>query len=103
MSETAFFGARFHLRTFLLRRKTNMANYSICGIDCDSCKFKVEQGCKGCKTIEGRVFWGECDLYKCNAEKGQEHCGKCAQFPCDTLKEWAASENSERIDNLRNL
>ena len=41
-----------------------MANYSICGIDCDICKFKVEQNCKGCKAIEGKVFWGECELYQ---------------------------------------
>ena len=46
-----------------------MANYSICGIDCDSCRFKTEQNCKGCKTIKGNVFWGECDLYKCNSQK----------------------------------
>ena len=36
-----------------------MANYSICGIDCDVCKFAKEQGCKGCKEIKGKVFWGE--------------------------------------------
>jgi hypothetical protein len=80
-----------------------MANYSICGIDCDLCRFKAEQNCKGCKTIKGNVFWGECDLYKCNSQKNQEHCGKCSQFPCNTLKEWASSENSERIDNLKKL
>lgn len=80
-----------------------MANYSICGIDCDACKFKTEQNCKGCKAIKGRVFWGACELYSCNAEKEQDHCGKCKQFPCDKLKEWASSENPERIDNLRKL
>ena len=63
-----------------------MANYSICGIDCDACKFKTEQNCLGCKTIEGKVFWGECDLYKCNSNKKQEHCGKCSKFPCDMLR-----------------
>jgi len=81
----------------------HMASYSICGIDCDACKFKAEQGCKGCKAVQGRVFWGDCDLYRCNAQKNQEHCGKCVQFPCDTLKEWAASENPERIENLKKL
>lgn len=80
-----------------------MASYSVCGIDCDSCKFKDEQSCKGCKEIKGKVFWGECELYQCNKEKEQEHCGKCEQFPCDKLKEWAASENPERIDNLKSL
>lgn len=80
-----------------------MTDYSVCGIDCDSCKFKVEKNCNGCKKIKGKVFWGDCELYQCNKEKEQEHCGKCTQFPCDKLKEWASSENSERIDNLRKL
>lgn len=78
-------------------------NISVCGIDCDACKFKVEMGCSGCKSIKGKVFWGECELYQCNSQKGQEHCGKCDQFPCFKLKEWASSENPERIDNLRAL
>lgn len=80
-----------------------MSDYSVCGIDCSLCRFKAEQGCKGCRSIQGKVFWGECDLYKCNAQKEQEHCGKCKSFPCDKLIEWASSENSERIDNLRKL
>lgn len=65
------------------------SSYSICRIDCNACKFKVEQNCKGCKTIKGKVFWGECELYNCNAEKEQDHCGKCKQFPCDKLKQSA--------------
>ncbi len=80
-----------------------MANYSICGIDCDICKFKEEQNCKGCKAIEGKVFWGECELYSCCDGKKLEHCGKCGTFPCEKLQEWAKSENPERIDNLKNL
>ncbi len=80
-----------------------MASYSICGIDCDICKFKIEQGCKGCKAIQGKVFWGECELYQCNKSRKQSHCGQCSEFPCDKLNEWASSENPERIDNLRNL
>ena len=32
-----------------------MANYSICGIDCDICKFKVEQNCTGCKENPERI------------------------------------------------
>lgn len=80
-----------------------MTAYSVCGIDCDSCKFKSKQNCKGCRQVKGNVFWGSCDLYQCNAEKSQEHCGECKQFPCDKLKEWASSENPERIDNLRKL
>lgn len=80
-----------------------MPNYSICGIDCDACKFKAEKNCKGCRENNGKIFWGECELYQCNHQKEQEHCGNCSQFPCAKLKEWAASENPERIDNLRKL
>lgn len=80
-----------------------MTAYSVCGIDCDSCKFKSKQNCKGCRQVKGKVFWGSCELYQCNDEKSQEHCGECKQFPCDKLKEWAFSENPERIDNLRKL
>lgn len=43
------------------------------------------------------------NLYKCNEEKNHEHCGKCPEFPCDKLKEWASSENPERIDNLKRI
>ena len=77
-----------------------MPNYSACGIDCDTCYGKTDHNCQGCKTIRGNVFWGKCELYQCSADKHLEHCGKCAEFPCSMLKEWAKSENPERIDNL---
>lgn len=80
-----------------------MASYSICGIDCEACRFAAEKGCKGCQAVQGKVFWGECELYRCNLEKQQAHCGKCAQFPCDKLQQWASSENPERIENLQKL
>ncbi len=46
-----------------------MADYSICGIDCEKCEVGHSNGCSGCKENKGKVFWGECDLYKCNSEK----------------------------------
>ncbi len=80
-----------------------MNRYSICGIDCHNCRHREEQGCPGCQASEGKVFWGECELYFCNRQKGQEHCGLCREFPCAKLKEWASGENPERIDNLKGL
>lgn len=81
-----------------------MADYSNCGIDCDACKFKAEMNCKGCKANKGKIFWGECDIFKCsNNDKKISHCGKCGNFPCDMLKEFAEKENPERIENLKNL
>lgn len=80
-----------------------MASYSICGIDCDICKHKDENGCKGCRASQGKMFWGECDLYKCCISKNLKHCGHCSDFPCLMLQEWASGENPERIDNLKKL
>ncbi len=80
-----------------------MSNYSICGIDCDKCKFYLEQTCRGCRKMEGKIFWGECELYQCCFQKKKKHCGQCEQFPCAKLKEWATGENPERIDNLKKL
>lgn len=78
-------------------------NLSVCGIDCNTCKFYLEKSCAGCRIVapEGKTVWnGRCALYDCASEKKLEHCGKCVNFPCDTLKEWASSENPERIQNL---
>ena len=77
--------------------------FSKCGIDCEKCKFKLSEECKGCRENKGVIFWGECDLYKCLSEKNLDHCAECKNFPCDTLKEWSSSENPERIDNLKKL
>ena len=57
-----------------------MANYSICGIDCDTCKYKDEQDCKGCRANQGTMFWGECELYQCNAGKEQEQDRKSTRL-----------------------
>ena len=81
-------------------------NLSSCGIDCDACKFKIEQNCPGCYTLKGKPSWsadGTCDLYTCAAGKSLYHCGQCGEFPCKMLQEWASSEGTERIDNLRTL
>ena len=40
-------------------------NLSSCGINCDVCKYKSENGCPGCHEHKGNPFWGECDLYAC--------------------------------------
>ena len=58
---------------------------------------------KDVKKSKAKFFWGECEIYQCNAQKRQGLCGKCKDFPCEKLKEWAASENPERIDNLKTL
>ena len=81
-------------------------NLSVCGIDCSKCKFFADKQCAGCRISApaGKCIWGgRCALYDCAAKQNLEHCGKCAKFPCETLKEWASGENPERIDNLLDL
>ena len=81
-------------------------NLSVCGIDCDACGYKKDNECAGCRIVapKGRCIWGgHCELYDCATEKNLLHCGLCEDFPCEKLKEWATSENPERIDNLRKL
>ena len=80
-----------------------MKNLSVCGIDCNACKFFLDKTCTGCREVApiGKTPWnGRCDLYDCAAEKSLAHCGKCEKFPCATLTEWASNENTERIQNL---
>lgn len=81
-------------------------NISMCGIDCDSCKFYKENRCEGCRISapKGECVWGgRCELYDCAEGKNLPHCGKCESFPCAKLEEWAKEENPERIDNLKKL
>jgi hypothetical protein len=82
---------------------------SSCCIDCNACQIGTTQNCPGCQSVEGKPFWsrdGVCDLYSCASGKSHAHCGKCGEFPCNMLSEWAFSEpgeNGARIDNLREL
>lgn len=77
-----------------------------CGTYCGVCEWKEKVGCKGCKASNGDMFWGECDKAKCCIAKGYEHCGQCAEMPCDKLKMlFEDSEHGDkgvRIQNLQN-
>ena len=85
-------------------------NISMCGIDCDSCKFYKENKCEGCRISapKGECVWGgRCELHDCAAEKSLFHCGKCDDFPCAKLIEAHNNENPDgygiEIVNLRAL
>lgn len=77
-----------------------------CGTYCEECEWKEQVNCKGCKANQGNLFWGECDKAKCCIEKHFEHCGKCAQMPCDKLAALFADsehgDNGSRLMNLKN-
>ena len=83
---------------------------SICGIDCDACKYKEENGCKSCRICApiGECVWGgRCELYDCATEKNLSHCGKCEEFPCRKLIDLHKNENPDgngiEIENLKAL
>lgn len=66
---------------------------AVCGIYCGTCEY-LESQCKGCGHVQGRPFWtaqmnvAVCPLYDCCVNtKHIEHCGLCAEFPCNTFNE----------------
>jgi hypothetical protein len=75
-----------------------------CGIDCEACKYREQMNCPGCPATGGKPFWGECQVARCCIGKGHEHCGQCAEFPCELLKKFAydpeQGDNGRRIRNL---
>ncbi len=72
-----------------------------CGSICSKCDFRERFGCKGCREMKGKIFWGECDIYNCSTEKGLEHCGKCNNLPCSALsKAIANGHQKNRLENL---
>lgn len=61
---------------------------SRCGILCSECEFKEKGMCIGCTLIEN-PFWGKCPIKKCAEDKSLNHCGECAEFPCELLISFA--------------
>ena len=66
--------------------------------------------CKGCWDITDDCFWscgcGSIDFRICCEGKQVNHCGECADFPCEAYKEWVTWHDShkkamERLLSLR--
>jgi hypothetical protein len=78
----------------------------ICGTYCGACDWKEKTNCPGCKASQSRPFWGECAIAKCAMDKGYEHCGYCANLPCEKLQDAyndkEHGDNGERLINLKN-
>ena len=72
-----------------------------CGTDCSGCGFREKFNCGGCAEQKGKIFWGECDIYRCASEKGLLHCGHCGEMPCGDLIEFI--ENGHNPDRMANL
>ena len=50
---------------------------SICGKSCESCGWKDQLNCAGCREDMGRPFSGPCGIAACCREKGHERCETC--------------------------
>ena len=61
--------------------------------------------CDGCRTEGGRLFSGcrTCAIRNCASEKGLVNCAHCADYVCDKLQTFFASEPSAkaRLDEVR--
>jgi hypothetical protein len=83
-----------------------MRTKSRCGIICDTAACKEQFGfdCAGCVNIE-TAPWGDCEIKICCEGKGHEHCGLCADFPCETLEKYANDpehgDGGARIEQCR--
>lgn len=73
-----------------------------CGTDCSTCGFKEKFNCNGCVEQKGKIFWGECDIYKCASEKGYAHCGECPALPYENRDECAAPPCAKLIEFIEN-
>ncbi len=74
-----------------------------CGTECAKCEHMLNEKCGGCREIEGKPFWGECELYACAAGKQLLHCGFCADYPCDKLSELLKNEGSNGIEVINEM
>jgi len=65
-----------------MKRTDDIKLAAPCGEYCGICPH-YEKECEGCSIHKGHPSWGECKLYTCVSKRGIEHCGLCADFPCD--------------------
>lgn len=78
---------------------------SRCGLLCSECQYQEQMGCKGCMKID-KPFWGTCcPIKSCCEIKKLAHCGQCADFPCETLKQFAydktQGDDGKRIEQCK--
>lgn len=90
MPEQVTNGLRYTPMTLSISRADTLCP---CGADCTACERYPVQ-CAGCASVRGKVWWTEytghdvCPIYTCCAEdRHLLHCGKCAQCPCDLIRQ----------------
>ncbi len=76
---------------------------SRCGLLCSECEYVQSNGCKGC--LAGDPFWGNCRVATCCIDKGHDHCGKCEEFVCKQLNDFAydkeQGDDGKRLEVLK--
>jgi hypothetical protein len=99
---------------FFLNEEHGMADemdkkmMAFCGTYCSICEWKDKMNCLGCQECQSNMFWGKCDIAKCCIDRGYDHCGYCADMPCQKLSDMIADPEhgdkgkGTRIKNLRN-
>lgn len=77
---------------------------SRCRIICSEYKHREKCKCPTCHKTNGKPFWGECKVAKCNIAKGLKNCSECDDSPCKLLISFAydkkQGDNGKRIENL---
>ena len=76
---------------------------SRCGLLCDGCGYRGSHGCAGCLALNGKPFWGECDVAMCCQGKGYAHCGECPEIPCEMLRglSYGDDEHNDKPEGAR--
>ena len=84
---------------------SNAALAAVCGTYCPTCRFYGVK-CGGCGAVKGKPFWVKeynrdvCRMYGCCVDgKKLEHCGECAELPCETFN--ASSDPSHTPEQSR--
>ena len=62
---------------------------SRCGLSCAGSGYKDTMSCGGCIGTMGQPFHGACPVAECCQEKKLVHCGQCAEFPCELLRQYS--------------
>ncbi len=85
----------------------NISTY--CGLVCETCDFREKCNCSGCISTNGNPFHGSCPVAQCCIQKAHAHCGECAGFPCELLKQYSCdpvhgdTPPGARIEYLKKL
>ena len=87
-----------------MKNKISISLASPCGLYCGECLHYMGN-CPGCVPSHGQPLWGKCQTYACTIEKNVEHCGECADFPCNRFLRQYSLEmgdggSSTKQDNL---